>query len=62
MQPDYYLALPWHFIDEFLDREREFLDRGGKFIVPMPAVRVVSESPLPDLSPQNVPVVAKRGH
>lgn len=62
MQPDYYLALPWHFLDEFLDREREFLDRGGRFIVPMPAVRVVPESPLPDLSPQNVAVVAKRGH
>jgi C-methyltransferase C-terminal domain/Methyltransferase domain/Putative zinc binding domain len=41
MSPDYYLALPWHFMDEFLDREREFIDRGGKFIVPMPTVRVV---------------------
>jgi hypothetical protein len=40
-QPDYYLALPWHFLDEFLDREREFLDRGGKFIVPLPEVREV---------------------
>ncbi len=39
--PDYYLALPWHFLDEFLDREREFLDRGGRFIVPMPDVRIV---------------------
>ena len=26
MQPDYYLALPWHFLDEFLEREQEFLD------------------------------------
>ncbi len=41
MQPDYYLALPWHFMSEFLDREREFLDRGGRFIVPMPSVRIV---------------------
>jgi SAM-dependent methyltransferase len=40
--PDYYLALPWHFMDEFLDREQEFLDRGGQFIVPMPEVRIVS--------------------
>ncbi len=24
--PDYYLALPWHFLDEFLEREQEFLD------------------------------------
>ena len=43
MRPDYYLALPWHFLDEFLDREREFLERGGKFIVPVPTVRVLPE-------------------
>jgi NDP-4-keto-2,6-dideoxyhexose 3-C-methyltransferase len=42
LQPDYYLALPWHFMDEFLERESEFLDRGGQFIVPMPEVRIVS--------------------
>jgi len=42
LAPDYYLALPWHFMDEFLDREQEFLDRGGQFIVPMPEVRLVS--------------------
>jgi C-methyltransferase C-terminal domain/Methyltransferase domain/Putative zinc binding domain len=42
LRPDYYLALPWHFMDEFLDREREFLDRGGQFIVPMPSVRIIS--------------------
>lgn len=44
MKPDYYLALPWHFMDEFLEREQEFLSRGGKFIVPMPAVRLVGAS------------------
>ncbi len=44
LQPDYYLALPWHFLDEFLDREREFLERGGQFIVPMPQVRIVSNT------------------
>jgi SAM-dependent methyltransferase len=43
MQPDYYLALPWHFLDEFLERESEFLERGGRFIVPLPQVRIVPE-------------------
>jgi C-methyltransferase-like protein/methyltransferase family protein/putative zinc binding protein len=43
MKPDYYLALPWHFLEEFLERESEFLERGGKFIVPLPEVRVVPE-------------------
>jgi SAM-dependent methyltransferase len=45
LRPDYYLVLPWHFLDEFLHREREFLDRGGQFIVPMPEVRLVSGMP-----------------
>ncbi len=40
-QPDYYLALPWHFLDEFLERETEFLGRGGEFIVPLPEVHLV---------------------
>lgn len=43
MAPDYYLALPWHFLDEFLDREQEFLSRGGRFIVPLPTVRIVPD-------------------
>jgi C-methyltransferase-like protein/methyltransferase family protein/putative zinc binding protein len=41
--PDYYLALPWHFLPEFVEREREFLDRGGRFIVPLPEVRMIPE-------------------
>jgi hypothetical protein len=44
MNPDYYLALPWHFLDEFLERETEFLARGGQFIVPLPEVRLVGAS------------------
>jgi NDP-4-keto-2,6-dideoxyhexose 3-C-methyltransferase len=40
--PDYFLVLPWHFIDVFMRREREFLARGGRFILPLPEVRVIS--------------------
>ncbi len=32
-KPDYLLVLPWHFINEFVERESEFLRGGGKFIV-----------------------------
>ena len=38
--PDYYFVLAWHFLPEFIKREKEFLSRGGKFIVPMPEFRV----------------------
>jgi C-methyltransferase C-terminal domain/Putative zinc binding domain/Methyltransferase domain len=40
-KPDYYLLLPWHFVEEFKKRERDFLKRGGKFLVPMPRVHLV---------------------
>jgi hypothetical protein len=39
--PDYFLVLPWHFLEEFLHREREYLRRGGRFIVPMPHFSVI---------------------
>ena len=44
LQPDYYLVLPWHFLEEFLDREAAFFAGGGRFIVPLPEVRVLDHS------------------
>jgi len=35
-KPDYFLVLPWHFLEEFRLREKAYLFSGGKFIVPMP--------------------------
>jgi NDP-4-keto-2,6-dideoxyhexose 3-C-methyltransferase len=43
MKPDYYLVLPWHFLDEFLEREQAYLNSGGRFIVPLPEVRIVPD-------------------
>jgi NDP-4-keto-2,6-dideoxyhexose 3-C-methyltransferase len=31
-----FLVLPWHFLDEIQIRERDFLNRSGKLIVPLP--------------------------
>lgn len=42
MNPDYYLVLPWHFKTEFLEREKETLERGIKLIFPLPTIDVVS--------------------
>ena len=39
--PDYMLVLPWHFIDEFVKREQDFLKNGGQFIVPCPKFEVI---------------------
>lgn len=40
--PDFYLVLPWSFRSNFLERERQFVKRGGKFIFPLPEVEVVN--------------------
>jgi NDP-4-keto-2,6-dideoxyhexose 3-C-methyltransferase len=41
--PDYFLVLPWHFLASFINREKIFLNRGGKFIVPLPEVQIVGK-------------------
>ena len=40
-QPDCYLVLPWHFRDNILQRESDFLERGGKMIFPFPEIEIV---------------------
>lgn len=40
-KPDYLLILPWHFINEFIEREKDFLLNGGKFIVPAPKFEII---------------------
>jgi len=41
MKPDYFLVLPWHFKHNILEREKEYLARGGKFIFPLPEIEIV---------------------
>jgi len=41
MKPDYLLVLPWHFKDNIMARERDFLASGGKFIFPLPEIEIV---------------------
>jgi len=41
MKPDYFLVLPWHFKHTILEREKDYLARGGKFIFPLPEIEIV---------------------
>ena len=40
-RPDYFLVLPWHFKDNILTRESQFLIDGGKFIFPFPEIEII---------------------
>ena len=42
-RPDYYMVLPWHFRDNILEREKEYLENGGKFIFPLPKIDIVGK-------------------
>ena len=43
MRPDYLLVLPWHFKANLLQREADFLARGGKMIFPLPKIEIVGQ-------------------
>jgi hypothetical protein len=43
LNPDYYIVLPWHFREEFITREVEFLKKGASLIFPLPYFEVYSD-------------------
>ncbi|HUD10008.1 MAG TPA: class I SAM-dependent methyltransferase [Patescibacteria group bacterium] len=40
-KPDYMLILPWFFKQEFLRREKKYLQSGGHFIFPLPVLKII---------------------
>jgi SAM-dependent methyltransferase len=42
--PDYALILAWSYEDEIINKERKFIARGGRFIIPLPDIRVIPQN------------------
>jgi len=42
--PDYYLLLSHNFADEIIEKNKDLLDKGVKFIVPFPEIKIVSST------------------
>ncbi len=41
-RPDYLLVLAWNFADTIIERQQAHRERGGRFIVPLPELKVTS--------------------
>lgn len=41
LKPDYFLVLPWHFKENIIEREKDFIKNGGKLIFPLPEINIV---------------------
>jgi NDP-4-keto-2,6-dideoxyhexose 3-C-methyltransferase len=52
-QPDYFVILPHHFLNEIVNEERDYLQSGGKFIVPLPRFSIVSNESLQQIWHRN---------
>ena len=42
-QPDFKLVLPWHFKSEIINRELNYIKKGGKLIFPLPKVLTIDK-------------------
>jgi NDP-4-keto-2,6-dideoxyhexose 3-C-methyltransferase len=55
-RPGYLFALPWHFREEIIARERVFLEGGGRIVFPLPRFEIVGAGGrVLDIRPHELP-------
>ena len=45
INPDYQIVLIWHLFNGLMDKEKEYLKNGGKFILPLPEFKIIEYAP-----------------
>ena len=40
-KPDYLLLLVWNFADSIINKNKEYIESGGHFIVPLPQISII---------------------
>ena len=43
INPDAFIVLPWNFKNEIVEREKEYLQKGGKLMFVMPYPHIVTK-------------------
>lgn len=41
--PDYMIVFCWNYLSEVIDKNKLYLEKGGKFIVPVPSIQIISK-------------------
>ena len=41
LNPDYFYVMPYRFINEFIKREKNWLNKGGRFLLPYPKFKTI---------------------
>jgi hypothetical protein len=42
-KPDYIILFAWSFVDEVIAKRRDFIENGGKFILPLPTLQIIKK-------------------
>lgn len=41
IKPDYLLLLAWNFADEMMEKTQDYKEKGGKYIIPVPEMKII---------------------